>query len=101
MHLWLLLIQEYLGPEIISHFVMHGTTVAEIVKHLISVLKKKDENVPSMFLEALRRVRLALGVLHSMKKPAEASVPPCGLPFFLSMIFQMHYCMNYLQYSFE
>ncbi|KAH9786138.1 Sister-chromatid cohesion protein 3 [Citrus sinensis] len=47
--------KEYLGPEIISHFVMHGTNVAEIVKHLITVLKKKDEDVSTIFLEALKR----------------------------------------------
>ncbi|RVW21247.1 Sister-chromatid cohesion protein 3 [Vitis vinifera] len=46
---------EYLGPEIISHFVMHGTSIAEIVKNLIAVLKKKDDDVPNIFLEALRR----------------------------------------------
>ncbi|KAI8522779.1 hypothetical protein RHMOL_Rhmol13G0023100 [Rhododendron molle] len=47
--------REYLGPEIISHFVMHGTSVAEIVKHLIAVLKKKDDDVSNLFLEALKR----------------------------------------------
>lgn len=49
--------QEYLGPEIISHFMMHGTGVAEIVKHLITVLKKKDDDICNIFLEALKRVR--------------------------------------------
>lgn len=52
------LMQEYLGPEIISHFVMHGTGVAEIVKHLITVLKKKDADLSNIFLEALKRVSL-------------------------------------------
>ncbi|KAG2697238.1 hypothetical protein I3843_07G096600 [Carya illinoinensis] len=47
--------KEYLGPEIISHFVMHGTGVAEIVKHLITVLKKKDHDLSNIFLEALKR----------------------------------------------
>ncbi|XP_057964009.1 sister-chromatid cohesion protein 3 isoform X2 [Malania oleifera] len=47
--------KDYLGPEIISHFVMHGASVAEIVKHLIAVLKEKDDDVHSIFLEALRR----------------------------------------------
>ncbi|XP_059660558.1 sister-chromatid cohesion protein 3 isoform X2 [Cornus florida] len=47
--------KEYLGPEIISHFVMHGTSVAEIVKHLIAVLKKKDDDVSNLFLESLKR----------------------------------------------
>ncbi|XXG54284.1 hypothetical protein AAC387_Pa03g2208 [Persea americana] len=48
--------KDYLGPEIISHFVMHGTGVAEIVKHLITVLKKTaNDAVPDLFLEALKR----------------------------------------------
>lgn len=48
--------KDYLGPEIISHFVKHGESVAEIVKHFIAVLKKKDDDVPSILLEALKRV---------------------------------------------
>jgi cohesin complex subunit SA-1/2 len=47
--------QEYLTPEIISHFGMHGTSVAEIVKHLITVIKKNDD-FPNIFIEALKRV---------------------------------------------
>ncbi|XAR61268.1 hypothetical protein NMG60_11034916 [Bertholletia excelsa] len=47
--------KEYLGPQIISHFVMHGTSVAEIVKHLISVLKKKEDDVSNIFLEAAKQ----------------------------------------------
>ncbi|KAI4301329.1 hypothetical protein L6164_034617 [Bauhinia variegata] len=47
--------KEYLAPEIISHFVMHGTSVAEIVKHLITVLKKKDDDLATIFLEALKK----------------------------------------------
>ena len=50
------LMQEYLGPEIISHFVMHGASVMEIVKHLITILKKNDDDVPKIFLEALKKV---------------------------------------------
>ncbi|KAM7495930.1 hypothetical protein LguiA_020344 [Lonicera macranthoides] len=46
--------KENLGPEIISHFVMHGTRVAEIIKHLIVILKKKDD-ISNIFLEALKR----------------------------------------------
>ncbi|KAJ6334183.1 hypothetical protein OIU78_011150 [Salix suchowensis] len=46
--------REYLTPEIISHFVMHGTSVAEIVKHLITVIKKNDD-FPDIFLESLKR----------------------------------------------
>ncbi|KAI8025496.1 Sister-chromatid cohesion protein 3 [Camellia lanceoleosa] len=47
--------EDYLGPEIVSHFVMRGTSVAEIVKHLIAVLKKKNDDVSNIFLEALKR----------------------------------------------
>ncbi|KAK7284692.1 hypothetical protein RJT34_19442 [Clitoria ternatea] len=47
--------KEYLASEIISHFVMHGTSVAEIVKHLITVLKKKDDDLATIFLEALKK----------------------------------------------
>lgn len=47
--------KEYLAPEIISHFVMHGIGVAEIIKHLISALKKKDDGVSEIFLEALKK----------------------------------------------
>ena len=52
--------QEDLCPEIISHYVMHGPSVSEIVKHLISVIKKNDDDVPGTFLEALKRVSLLL-----------------------------------------
>lgn len=52
--------QDYLGPEIISHFVMHGTNVAEIVKHLITVLRKKDDDISNIFLEAMKRVEFYL-----------------------------------------
>lgn len=47
--------KDYLAPEIISHFVMHGAGIAEIVKSLITVLRKKDDDVSVTFLEALKR----------------------------------------------
>ncbi|KAJ6827296.1 sister-chromatid cohesion protein 3 [Iris pallida] len=48
--------KDYLGPEIISHFVMHGTMITEIIKHLIAVLKKSaNDDIPAIFLEALKR----------------------------------------------
>ncbi|CAA7398500.1 unnamed protein product [Spirodela intermedia] len=48
--------KDYLGPEIISHFVMHGPSVTEIIKHLITVLKKNvNDDLYPMFLEALKR----------------------------------------------
>ncbi|XP_043711657.1 sister-chromatid cohesion protein 3 [Telopea speciosissima] len=48
--------KDYLAPEIVSHFVMHGTSVAEIVKQVIVVLKKNaNHDVSNVFLEALKR----------------------------------------------
>ncbi|EEF30242.1 stromal antigen, putative [Ricinus communis] len=47
--------KESLAPGIISHFVMHGTSVAEIVKHLLTIIKKKDDDISNIFLEALKR----------------------------------------------
>lgn len=55
MHITFML-QESLAPEIISHFVMHGADVEEIVKHLITVLKKSGD-ISNIYLEALKRVR--------------------------------------------
>ncbi|KAI3873484.1 hypothetical protein MKW98_008136 [Papaver atlanticum] len=48
--------KEYLGPEIISHFLMHGTNVEEIVKQLISLLKRTAKgDVCNIFLESMKR----------------------------------------------
>ncbi|RZC93867.1 hypothetical protein C5167_016561 [Papaver somniferum] len=48
--------KDYLGPETISHLLMHGPNVGEIVKQLISVLKKTaDRDVCNIFLESLKR----------------------------------------------
>lgn len=46
--------RDYLAPEIVSHLVMHGSSVSEIIKYLIAALKKKGD-VSGIFLEALRR----------------------------------------------
>ncbi|VFQ77702.1 unnamed protein product [Cuscuta campestris] len=46
---------EYLGAEIISHFVSHGSSVSEVIKHLITVLKKKNEKISSILVEALKK----------------------------------------------
>jgi len=54
--------QDYLAPEIISHFVMHGSRVAEIVKHLITFLKKGEDDLAAIFLEALKKVIVFLDV---------------------------------------
>lgn len=55
--------QDYLGAEIISHFVMHGSSVADIVKHLITHIKKEDEDLSHIFLEALKKVRF-INIVH-------------------------------------
>ncbi|KAJ9543200.1 hypothetical protein OSB04_022907 [Centaurea solstitialis] len=47
--------KECLSPDIISHYVMHGTSVAEIVKYLVVGIRKKDEDVSDIFLEALKQ----------------------------------------------
>ncbi|XP_031122342.1 sister-chromatid cohesion protein 3 [Ipomoea triloba] len=47
--------KEYLGAEIISHFVSHGSSVSEVIKHLITVLRKKDDKISSILLEALKK----------------------------------------------
>ncbi|XP_039160203.1 sister-chromatid cohesion protein 3 isoform X2 [Eucalyptus grandis] len=47
--------KDNLGSDIISHYVMHGTGVAEIVKHLITALRKKDDDLSTTFLEALKK----------------------------------------------
>lgn len=57
-----LLMQDYLAPEIISHFVMHGTSLAETVKHLITVLKKTEDDLAAIFLEALKKAIVVLDV---------------------------------------
>ncbi|KAL9332454.1 hypothetical protein ACSQ67_002064 [Phaseolus vulgaris] len=47
--------KEDLASEIISHFVMHGTSVTDIVKHLITVLMQKEVDLAFIFLEALKK----------------------------------------------
>ncbi|KAI3913916.1 hypothetical protein MKW92_029172, partial [Papaver armeniacum] len=48
--------KDYLGPETISHFLMHGPNVREIVKQLISVLKKTaNGDVCNICMESLER----------------------------------------------
>lgn len=48
--------KDFLGPEIISHFVMHGASITEIIKKLITELKKSaNDDIPVLFLEALKR----------------------------------------------
>lgn len=47
--------QDYLAPEIISHVEKYGASVGEIVKHLLTALKKKGDT-SHIILEALKRV---------------------------------------------
>ncbi|KAK4747258.1 hypothetical protein SAY87_026295 [Trapa incisa] len=50
--------KEYLASDIISHYVMHGASVAENVKHLIKVLRKKDDDLSDILLGALEKAHL-------------------------------------------
>ncbi|CAM0874072.1 unnamed protein product [Alopecurus aequalis] len=48
--------KDYLGPEIVSHYVSHGASTTEIIKHLITALKKNGSiDAAALFFEALRR----------------------------------------------
>jgi len=57
--------KDYLAPDIILHFVMHGTGVAEIVKNLITFLKKRKDDLAAIFLEALKKAYHRHTVDHS------------------------------------
>nr|CAB3490450.1 unnamed protein product [Digitaria exilis] len=47
---------DYLGPEIVSHYVSHGASTTEIIKHLITSLKKNENfDMAVLFFEALKR----------------------------------------------
>ncbi|CAN0857602.1 Sister-chromatid cohesion protein 3 [Linum grandiflorum] len=46
--------KEYLCPQIISHFVMHGTGITDVIKHFITAIKKRGDDCPIIFLEALK-----------------------------------------------
>ncbi|KAK7378918.1 hypothetical protein VNO80_04367 [Phaseolus coccineus] len=65
--------KEDLASEIISHFVMHGTSVTDIVKHLITVLKKKEVDLAFIFLEALKKAyhRLLVNISGSENGSSE------------------------------
>jgi cohesin complex subunit SA-1/2 len=49
------LLQDYLGPEIISHLGMHGPGVTGIIKNLITFLRKKEDDISNIYLESLKR----------------------------------------------
>lgn len=61
-------LQEHLAPDIISHYVMHGPGVAEVVKSLIISLRKKNEDVSDIFLGALKQVNIYCFFFFSKKK---------------------------------
>ena len=44
---------------------MHGTSVTDIVKHLITVLMQKEVDLAFIFLEALKKVSLLALFLNS------------------------------------
>lgn len=48
--------KDFLGPEIVSHFVLHGKTVAETVKHMLMILKRsmKIPELSNLYLEAIK-----------------------------------------------
>ncbi|KAI3805956.1 hypothetical protein L1987_21844 [Smallanthus sonchifolius] len=50
--------KEDLAPDIISHYTMHGASVAEVVKYLIVNLRKKEEDVSDIFLKALKQAHV-------------------------------------------
>nr|GEV42892.1 cysteine desulfurase 1, chloroplastic-like [Tanacetum cinerariifolium] len=52
--------QEYVAPDIISHCVIHGATVAEVVKHLVTSIRKKEADI---FLEALKQEYVAPDII--------------------------------------
>lgn len=47
--------KDYLGPEIISHLVMHGPSVTEVIKNLITCLRKTEDDISSIYMESLKR----------------------------------------------
>ncbi|KAL1226305.1 Sister-chromatid cohesion protein 3 [Cardamine amara subsp. amara] len=47
--------KDYLGPEIISHLGMHGPSVTNIIKNLITCLRKKEDDISNIYLESLKR----------------------------------------------
>ncbi|KAL8198113.1 hypothetical protein R6Q57_024198 [Mikania cordata] len=47
--------KEDLAPDIISHYVMHGPSVAEVVKFMTVNIKKKEDHVSGIFLKALKK----------------------------------------------
>lgn len=49
-------LQEHLAPEVISHLGKYSASVTEIVKHLLTALKKKGD-ISNILLESLKRVR--------------------------------------------
>ncbi|CAH9111509.1 unnamed protein product [Cuscuta epithymum] len=65
--------KEYLGAEIISHFVSHGSGVSEIIKHLITALKTKDKKIARILLEALKKAHMRHLVAVSSSEAASGT----------------------------
>ena len=53
------LFQDYLAPEMVSHFVLHDKPVADVVKRLCSTLKDRSSPAEQadLYLNALKKVR--------------------------------------------
>ncbi|KAL6564273.1 peptidyl-prolyl cis-trans isomerase precursor [Orobanche minor] len=64
--------KEHLAPEIISHLEKYGSSVAEIVKHLLTALKKK-EDTSNIILEALKRAYQRYVVVVSTNDESQSS----------------------------
>ncbi|CAM6081880.1 unnamed protein product [Calypogeia fissa] len=49
--------KDFLGPEILSHYVLHGKTVAETVKQLLAKVKlqMQSEDLSGLYLNAMKR----------------------------------------------
>jgi hypothetical protein len=54
--------QDYLGPALLSHFILHGKIVEETVKQLLTQIKKysKLEDLSHIYLDAMKRVLFLL-----------------------------------------
>jgi len=63
----MLMPQDYLGPAILSHFILHGKIVEETIKQLLTQVKKHTnlEDLSHIYLDAMKRVLFLLNnLLH-------------------------------------
>jgi cohesin complex subunit SA-1/2 len=58
--------KDYLGPEVVSHYVLHGKIVAETVKQLLVQVKKhsKLEEISYLYFNSMKRVEHLSPSLH-------------------------------------